>query len=229
MFNKKLKLVIFDNDGVLIDSDIVWHKVNTVEMNRLGFPMTLEKSIDLFTGISKDEFEKVMVGEFNKILSDDEIMTINKKTEESYDHELKAITGMSAVLDFLEQKNIMKCIASNGDNEYVQRTLDITNLSRYFNSQAIFTSAMAKNRKPAPDVFLQAADYFNVDPENCLVIEDHLLGIAASKAANMSVIGFLGASHLKNPRFRKRMLEANPMIIVDNAQELLDLIQDLLK
>lgn len=219
------KLIIFDNDGVLIDSEIIWHKVNAIEMTRLGFPIKVEQSIDFFSNVTKDEFEKLMLQKFGKTLSDEDVIAIGRKTEESYPTELTAINGTPEVLQYLEQRHVKKCIASNGDNEYVNATLNLTNLVKYFQPDDIFTSTMVKNRKPAPDVFLKAAKHFNVNPTDCLVIEDHILGIAAAKAANIPVVGFLGASHAKNPRFRDLIHKANPTLIVQDMIELLNIFK----
>lgn len=225
---RKPQLIIFDHDGVLIDSEIVWHQVNAAEMTRLGLPLTVEKSITLFSGISKDEFEKVMLQEFGKMLTPEDSMAINLKTENSYHEALKAVTEITQVLDYLEQKHIKKCIASNGDNEYVLTTLTITNLSTYFKPDQIFSSTMVKKGKPAPDVFLHAAQFFDVNPKDCLVIEDHPLGIKAAIAANMPVIGFLGGSQAKNPQVRERILKTEPTLTVNNAEELLTILKKLL-
>lgn len=221
----KPKLIIFDNDGVLIDSEIIWHRVNAVEMTRLGFPMTVDKSIKLFTGVTKESFEKIMMHEFGKTLSDNEVIAINQKTEDSYAMDLKAVKNISLVLDYIEQKNINKCVASNGDDDYVMAALKLTHLSQYFKSDHLFTLTKINKRKPAPDIFLHAAKYFNIQPQDCLVIEDHVLGIEAAKAANMPVIGFLGGSHAQNLWSHEKLLKAHPTIIVNDAIELLNILE----
>lgn len=220
----KPKLIIFDNDGVLIDSEIVWHKINATEMSRLGFPMTVEKSIDILTRSIEEGLKNVIISEYGKSPSDDELMAINLKTEESYSMHLMPVKNISNVLDYLEENNIKKCVASNGDSDYIHTTLTIANLRKYFKSDELFGVSLSIKRKPAPDIFLQAAAHFNVDPKDCLVIEDHILGIAAAKNANMSVIGFLGASHLNGALHREQMLKAGPTEIVNNSEELLDVL-----
>ncbi len=221
VFTIKPELIIFDNDGVLIDSEIIGHRVNATEMTRLGFPMTVEKSIELLTGITKDGFDKVMLKEFGKTMSDSDVMAMVKKIEDSFPADLKSVTGISQVMNYLEQKKIKKCIASSGANGYVVTTLTITNLVNYFKLDHIFSAPMHRG-KPAPDVFLNAARTLKVEPKDCLVIEDSVIGIQAAKAANMPVIGFLGGSHAQNPWYHDSILKANPTLIVESAVELLD-------
>jgi len=220
----KPKLIIFDNDGVLIDSEIVWHKINAAEMTRLGFPMTVEKSIELLTRGIEEGLKNVINSEYGKSPSDDELMAINLRTEESYSGNLMQVKDIKKVLDYLEEKNIKKCVASNGDSDYILTTLTITNLINYFKTDELFGVNLSIKRKPAPDIFLQAASHFNIAPKDCLVIEDHIMGIAAAKAAHMPVIGFLGASHTKYDLHHKQMVDAEPTFIVNNSDELLDVL-----
>jgi HAD superfamily hydrolase (TIGR01509 family) len=218
----KPELIIFDNDGVLIDSEIIGHRINALEMTRLGFPMTIEKSIELLTGITKDRFDKIMLQEYGKTMSDADVMNMIKKIEDSFPTDLKPIVEITQVLDFLEQNHIKKCIATSGAKDYVTTTLSITNLDNYFKPDQIFSSTMVNYKgKPAPDVFLLAAQHFRVNPKDCLVIEDSILGIEAAKAANMPVIGFLAGAHACSPWYRECILTAGPTIIIENAGELL--------
>lgn len=174
------KLIIFDNDGVLIDSEII---------------------------------------------SETERKAINQKTEASYSSMLTPVKDITLVLDYLEANHIDKCVASNGDVDYMMRSLKLTGLNKYFKSDELFSGTLTNRRKPAPDVFLHAARHFNVDPKDCLVIEDHIMGIAAAKAAQMPVIGFLGASHTGSALHREELLKAGPTEIVNDALELLRILK----
>lgn len=222
----KPELIIFDFDGVLIDSEIIGHTINATEMTRLGFPITVEKSIELLTGITKDGFDKVMLEHYGKTLSDTEVMEIVSKIEGTFPSDLKSIVDIAEVLDYLEFKKIKKCIASNGGHEYVLSNLEITNLTSYFKPNQIVSAPKGKG-KPEPDVFLLAAQVFKVHPHECLVIEDSALGIQAAKAANMPVIGFLGASHAQNQLYRDYLLKSGPTQMVHCAIELLDELKNI--
>lgn len=198
-------------------------------MTRLGFPIIVEKSISLLTRSIRGDFDNIMLQEYGKTISDIDKKTINKKTEDAYSTYLRPIKNIEKVLDFLEKSNIKKCIASNADNEYVISTLTLTHLLQYFKPDQIFSSPMVNHkRKPEPDIFLHAADVLKIAPKDCLVIEDHPLGIQAAKAAHMPVIGFLGTSHEQDPLFRELVIEAGPTIIVNNAMELMDVLKQLL-
>jgi HAD superfamily hydrolase (TIGR01509 family) len=209
----------------LIDSEIIFHRINAKEMTNMGFPITVEKSIELFTGITNNDFDKIMLQEYGKTLSKFEIMKIIKETEALFSKDLKSIVDISQVMNYLEQKHINKCIASNGAYDYIITILTTTNLYKYFKPDRIFSAMMVNKGKPAPDVFLYAAYNFQVDPENCLVIEDSIIGIEAAKSANMPVIGFLGASHAQNLWYRESILKSKPTTIVNNAIELLDALK----
>lgn len=222
----KPELIIFDHDGVLIDSEIIGHRHNAVEMSRLGFPMTVEKSIELLTGSTYDRFDKLMIQEYGKTMLESDIISINKKIEDSFPADLKPTPGITKVLDFLENKNIKKCIASNANYNYVVNTLTMVKLFDYFNQNGQIFNAPINKGKPAPEVFLLAAKHFNVDPKHCWAIEDSILGIEAAKAANMSVIGYLGASHAVVPSYRAKIQKANPDLIVNSADELLNALKE---
>lgn len=223
----KPELVIFDFDGVLVDSEIIGHRINAVEMTRLGFPLSVKKSIELLTGITKNLFDKIMLQEYGKTISDIDLMPILRKIDEEIVTKVKPVTDITRVLDYLEQRSINKCIATNGADNYATSILTRTNLDKYFNLKQIFSATMVNYRgKPAPDVFLLAANHFQTEPKNCLVIEDGVLGIEAAKAANMPVIGFLGGSHAQSIWYRRHILKANPTIIVGNSIELLDILKN---
>jgi len=138
---------------------------------------------------------------------------------------LAPVENISLVLDYLELNHIQKCVASNGSKDYMLRTLTLTGLDKYFKPQELFSGTFPNRPKPASDVFLQAAYYFNVEPEDCLVIEDHIMGITAAKDAKMQVIGFLGASYPHSELHRKELLKADPTGIVENALELLSILK----
>lgn len=222
----KPKLIIFDFDGVLVDSEIIGHKIHAIEITRLGFSLTVEKSIELFTGITKTLFDEIMLREYGKTISDKDLLPIIKKIDDEIVTNVKSIVGIIQVLNYLVQREVNKCIATNGANNYVASTLVTTNLADYFSAEQIVSAKMVNYRgKPAPDVFLYAANHFKVAPEDCLVIEDSVIGIIAAKAANMPVIGFLGGSHAQNSCYLAQILKAAPTMIAGSSIELLDILK----
>jgi len=223
----KTDLVIFDFDGVLADSEIIAHRVGSVEMSRVGFPLTVEKSIELFSGIAHQNMPSVIQEEYGKAMSPQELERILKKIDDTLLADLKSITNISEVMRYLEQTYLCKCIASNSMQEYIVTALTLTGLSEHFKQHQIFSASMVKQGKPMPDLFLHAAEQFRVKPESCLVIEDSVVGITAAKAANMPVIGFLGASHAQNDWYRQRVIEAGPQCVANDAMELITILDRL--
>lgn len=222
--SEEIQLIIFDNDGVLIDSEIIWHQFFIAELARLGFTMTVEESFQLFSGINHQKsLEAILEEKLGLSGSELNFSKIGDETEASYPSLLKPVQNIQGVLDFIDSKNIQKCIASNGDFEYIKRTLEITGLKKYFDDENIFGVEDKALRKPDPYVFLQALNKFSVSPENCLIVEDHPLGIKAAKKAEIKAVGFLGASHARNEKHREWIIHSNPEIVINNSLELLDL------
>lgn len=221
------KVVIFDNDGVLIDSEIVWHRINALEMSRLGFQLTVDESISLFGTSPSYDFNDIILKKYGKKISSSDIASINRKVEEAYLDELKPIPNIDICLEYLIKNQINYCIASNADREYIARTLEITKLSQYFCPEQIFGTDEHIAKKPKPDVFLKASTRYGAEPKNHLVIEDHPLGIEAAQRANMQVVGFLGASHLDLNHHHKLLSQAKPNEIIKNAEALLCFFESL--
>ena len=221
-----IKLVLFDNDGVLINSEILWHQIFSDEISKLGHHLTAEQTLELFSCINHNQtITDILKVEFKIPDIDIDLKKISQKTEESYPSLLKSVDNIEVVLKFLNSMKIQKCIASNGDLNYIKRTLQITGLQTYFNDDYIFGAQDNIRRKPAPDIFVKAAHSHNVPHEQCLVIEDHFLGIKAAKEAKMKVIGFLGATHAKNHAHISLMKQAQPDHIVNDAFELIEVLK----
>lgn len=140
------------------------------------------------------------------------------------DQDKKPIEGIQQVIECVDQQKISKCIASNGDTPYVMRALELSGLNKYFNKEDIVSLSLVQQGKPAPDLFLYAAMLFDVDPSECLVIEDHPMGVYAAHAAKMPVIGFLGAPHSKSRGHREELMLSNPLKIIEDSQGLLDFL-----
>ncbi|WP_419421223.1 HAD family hydrolase (plasmid) [Legionella sp. D16C41] len=216
-----IELIIFDNDGVLIDSEIIWHQFFIKQMTLLGYTMSITQSLKLFSTNYDKPIEEVLKNEFGLTNMEMNLSIIGNQTEANYSTLLKPVHDIQLVLDFIDSKKIKKCIASNGDFEYIKNTLNITGLKKYFNDECIIGVEDKTQRKPEPFVFIEAAKKFSVSAEQCLVIEDHALGILAAKNAQMKVIGFLGASHAQNDEHRNWLVNFQPNKIVNNSLELL--------
>ncbi len=194
------ELLIFDCDGVLVDSEIIANRILSERLTALGYAVTTEQCLARFVGYSTAK----IIAEVTSSgidLPDDFEPFLKRNDEDLFAAELKAIPGVADVLAQLPHK---KCVASSGAPDKIRRNLTTTHLIDYFNSH-LYSAHMVKNAKPAPDLFLHAAKQFNVDPGNCLVIEDTALGIQAAQAAGMPVLGFAGGSHC-NDAYRARLV-----------------------
>jgi len=218
----KPNLILLDLDGVLIDSEIVWHKIHASYITQLGYPITEQQSKTLFTAHNQLTYDEIFAQQYGTVLSAKHKVAINEKTELVYSNELQPVANIADVLDYLMEKEVPFCVASNADRAYIASTLAITKLQNYFQPEQFFGTDHITKRKPAPDVFLKAAHYFNFDSQHCLVIEDHALGIQAAHKAHMPVLGFAGASHANSDQHRQWLSEAKPMAVINDALELLN-------
>lgn len=185
------ELVIFDCDGVLVDSEIISSRVLSRELTALGLPLTPEDCLVEFTGITMAaamaRIEKMM----GRALPEDFEATLEQKDFDAFRTELEPVPGVKAVLPAL---NVPRCIASSGAIAKMRLTLGTTGLLSYFEPH-LFSAQMVKHGKPAPDLFLYAAERMGAEPRRCVVVEDSAAGIDAGLAAGMRVLGFAGGSH----------------------------------
>ncbi len=194
MVNFEPELIIFDCDGVLIDSEVIANRVNVEVLAGLGVEFTLEEYMERFVGVSlPDEVLEIERLRNIKLPGDYEARLMNHKYK-VFDQELRAIEGIAEFVKLIE---ISKAVASGSSPERLEYTLKLTHLWELF-APHIYSTTLVPKSKPAPDIFLYTADKFGVKPEKCLVIEDSTLGVRAGIAAGMTVLGFIGGSHIKN-------------------------------
>lgn len=182
-----IKHVIFDCDGVLVDTEIVAANRVTAVLKNHGIDMSMEYYINNYTGkLLSDIYRKLLD------LGEAEVKQLVHETDHAIYEDLVPINGMQEVVAQIPHN---KSVVSNSALWQVKKALAVTSLTSYFNSQ--FSAEMVKNPKPAPDVYLLAAETNNVQPGECLVIEDSISGVQAAVSAGMKVIGFTGASHIR--------------------------------
>ncbi len=185
-------LVIFDCDGVLIDSEIISANMLIDELARLGVRIDLRYVARNFLGRSYPTVMEAIRREFALTLPPDFEEQYRCRLLESFERELKIVPHVDAVLAAL---NTPFCIATSSSPMRAARSLQVVGLGKYAGPH-LFTSTMVARGKPAPDLFLHAAQQMGADPARCLVIEDSLTGIRAARAAGMAVWRFIGGSHL---------------------------------
>lgn len=191
--NNSINLIIFDCDGVLVDSEILSQRVLLSMLEKIGVVVSEEYFLTHFLGFN---FEHVTA----KVLADFSV-NLTSEFREKFRDALIAVFALelkptNSLKDMLSQLNVNSCVATSGSPEKVKSSLHYTKLEQYFKGR-VFTSSEVDNGKPAPDLFLYAAKKMGVAPENCLVIEDSKVGISAALAANMNIIRYAGGSHLK--------------------------------
>jgi HAD superfamily hydrolase (TIGR01509 family) len=209
-----IELIIFDCDGVLIDSEILGNQVIHQELISLGHALTLEEYLEIGVGRRKEE-EEAILKEKGIALPIDFWENTSIKILNAFTKHLQPIQGIKEVLD---QLNLKKCIASSSSRQRLELSLAVTALETYFHG-LIFDGGMVKNGKPSPDIFQLAAQTLGVAPSKCLVIEDSVPGIQAALAARMRVWGFIGGKHC-SPSYTKAIHE---MEVELTFQEMKDL------
>jgi HAD superfamily hydrolase (TIGR01509 family) len=186
-----ISLVIFDCDGVLIDSEIISATVLLEELARHGVAIEMSHVLEHFIGhpyaVVAGKIAAIAGGPLSASFESDYRARLLRR----FDAELRAIPGVRDVLDNLA---IPFCAATSSHPERAQRSLRAAGLSNRFGDR-VYTVSMVARPKPAPDLFLHAAEAMQVDPKQCLVIEDSDLGIAAAQAAGMIAWQFTGGSH----------------------------------
>ncbi|MDJ0934295.1 MAG: HAD-IA family hydrolase [Kiloniellales bacterium] len=208
-------LVIFDCDGVLIDSEVLVCRVGAEVFTAHGFPITAEEIARRFIGRSAahmfGEIEKDTGRVLPETLRDD----LKARVNAALAGEVAAMPGLVPLLDRLE---VPACVASSSDPERLRAALGAAGLYDRFHPH-VYSAVQVPRGKPAPDLFLHAAARLGVDPGACLVIEDSLAGVAAALAAGMAVIGFTGGGHC-GPGHDEVLLEAGAGRVVPSMTDL---------
>ncbi len=196
----KAKFVVFDCDGVLVDSEIIANRLEAEVKTQLGFPTTTEEQIRKFVGMGVNS--EAVQDEIRRLPSH-YLETVDAKIHEAFKTELLAIAG---VRDTLAKIPNPKCVASSSHPFWLRHKLEVTQIDHFFRD-AVFSGHEVKHGKPAPDLFLYAAQKMGWDPKDCVVIEDSVAGVLAGKEAGMNVCGFLGGSHILDGH-SEQLLEA---------------------
>lgn len=182
-------LVIFDCDGVLVDSEGIHNKVDAEYITEFGLPMKAEECRSLFKGKQINDIVEYIEQESGKRIPHSWMFDFGFKVADAFRKELKVIEGVSDVVRTLVDGGHEICVGSQGSVEKMHMTLDITDLLGFFEGR-IFSSRQVKRGKPFPDLFLHAAKTLGHAPERCVVIEDSVTGVKAAKAAGMDVFGY---------------------------------------
>ncbi|GAB2781276.1 HAD family hydrolase [Streptomyces chlorus] len=183
-------LVIFDNDGVLVDSEPLSNRLLAGYLTELGHPTSYDDSIRDYMGSAMHRVHDLVEERTGQRLPDDFDDVFHARVFAAFERELKPVAGAVEVLETLAADGVPYCVASSGSHERIRVGHRTTGLDRWFDDERIFSSQDVGRGKPAPDLFLYAAERMGVAPERCAVVEDSPLGVQAAVAAGMDVYGF---------------------------------------
>jgi HAD superfamily hydrolase (TIGR01509 family) len=212
-------LVIFDCDGVLVDSEIISCRAHAATLTRHGYPITEDQVFDRFLGRSMRQATLEVEAELGRSLPDDFHTQVYAEIFREFATSLEATPH---IIEALAAITLPVCVASSGPPEKISASLNRVGLYDRF-APHIFSAVQVQHGKPAPDLFLFAAEQMGVSPARCLVIEDSVSGIAAALAAGMAVLGYHGGSHCR-PGHADTLRAAGAAVTFDDMRELPDLI-----
>ncbi|MDG9690915.1 HAD family hydrolase [Streptomyces mutabilis] len=183
-------LVIFDNDGVLVDSEPISNRLLAGYLTELGHPTSYEDSLRDYMGAAMHRVHDLVLERTGRKLPEDFDDVFHRRVFAAFAEDLEAVPGVVGLLEKLAVDGVPYCVASSGSHERIRVGHRKTGLDRWFEDERIFSSQDVGRGKPAPDLFLYAAERMGVAPERCVVVEDSPLGVRAAVAAGMDVYGF---------------------------------------
>ncbi|MER7685963.1 HAD family hydrolase [Streptomyces sp. NPDC097610] len=183
-------LVIFDNDGVLVDSEPISNTILAAYLTELGHPTSYEESIRDYMGSAMHRIHELVQERSGQRLPEDFDDVFHGRVFAAFERELQPVPGAVQLLEKLAADEVPYCVASSGSHERIRVGHRKTGLDRWFDEGRVFSSQDVGRGKPAPDLFLHAAERMGVAPERCVAVEDSPLGVRAANAAGMDVYGF---------------------------------------
>ena len=217
--DQNFDLIIFDCDGVLVDSEVIACHAHAEVLIRHGYPITADQVFDRFLGRSTHQANREVEAELGRSLPDDFHTQLQDELFRSFTAALQAVPYIDESLDAIAQP---VCVASSGSQERMRVSLGRVGLYDRF-APNIFSATQVRNGKPAPDLFLFAAAQMKCAPARCLVIEDSVPGVTGALAAGMTVLGFHGGSHCR-PGHADTLRAAGAIMMFDGMRRLPGLI-----
>ncbi len=212
-------LVIFDCDGVLVDSEALACVVHADVLTQHGYAISPEQVHDRFLGRSAREARLEVETELGRAFPDAYTAQLRATIDRVFGEQLRPIPHIA---DTLARLSLRVCVASSGTPTRIRSSLGTTGLLDFF-APHLFSAMQVERGKPAPDLFLFAAAQMDTPPSRCVVVEDSVPGVIAARAADMTVIGFTGGSHCR-PGDADRLRAAGAGIVIDDMRGLPALI-----
>jgi len=185
-----VQLVIFDCDGVLVDSEPTSNRVLAAAISAAGLAIDAEEVHREFEAMRLADIQAQVEARLGRPLEDGWLGDFERRRRAAFEEGLDAIPGVEAALTALRAAGVPICVASQAKCEKTELTLSLTGLRGHFPGSALFSSTMVERGKPHPDLFLHAAASMGAEPEHCVVVEDAVPGVQAALAAGMAVFGY---------------------------------------
>jgi HAD superfamily hydrolase (TIGR01509 family) len=217
----RFDLIIFDCDGVLVDSEVLSGRAVAQALAAIGHPVSPESITERFVGMSNKDMYAALEREHGAALPADFDARMNRLAGALFERELRPMHGLQSALAALAGP---RCVASSSTPAMLAWKLAWTGLAPWF-GKAVFSTAEVARGKPAPDIFLHAAERLGAAPARTLVVEDSPLGITAAKAAGMIAFGFTGGSHCRAGH-SERLAAAGADLVFAEMSELPNLMAD---
>jgi HAD superfamily hydrolase (TIGR01509 family) len=183
-------LVIFDCDGVLVDSEGISNAVLAGALRGLGIEISAQEAHDKYRGMFLSEIRADAEGRLGAPLPPDFVKTFERDREEAFRASLQPVPGAAEAVQEVKAMGVQVCVASQGKLSKTELTLTLTGLRDLFGADAVFSAHSVERGKPAPDLFLYAAATMSANPERCTVVEDTMIGVRAAQAAGMRVVAY---------------------------------------
>jgi HAD superfamily hydrolase (TIGR01509 family) len=214
------RLIIFDCDGVLVDSEPISMSVLLGVITGAGGAVSEEAAYLHFLGRSMASVRAVLLSDFGFTVTEDHLLIARREMRRRFAEELQPMPGMA---DALRRLDMPCCVASSGTLERIRLSLATTGLLELLEPN-LYSATMVERGKPAPDLFLHAARDMGAPPAACIVVEDSPAGVAAAKAAGMRVFGFTGGSHAGKAGLAASLAALGPDLVFDDMARLPELV-----
>ena len=182
----RFELILFDNDGVLVDSETLSGQVLSELLTECGLPTTFEESVATYLGSSMERVVQNAEESLGRALPDDFLERYYRRLFDRFETELQPVPYVADAIDTMDRP---RAVVSSGSPERIELTLTLTGLIGRFDGH-LYSSEQVARGKPNPDLFLHAAERMGVSPDRCVVVEDSPLGVEAALRAGMEVVGF---------------------------------------
>ena len=216
-----LKHILFDNDGTVVDSEIIAVRATLRLLQPFGFQMSEQEYSHRFPGLLERDIIAIISEEYGIRVSDDYLEQVRAAHRSAFDRELRAIAGMPTIFRKLKTP---KSMVSNGSVRHVEQCLRRVRLRSALDGH-IFSAEHVQRPKPHPDVYEFALNQLNLRHDDILAVEDSPTGVTSAKRAGLRVVGFLGAAHIHDGH-DERLLACGADFIVPDARALGKLLED---